>query len=51
MNARLFAKRNASTILTCLGCIGLIATTILAVKATPKVLQIIEEEKKNKGEE
>lgn len=51
MNARIFAKRNASTILTCLGSIGLIATTILAVKATPKALQIIEKEKKNKGEE
>lgn len=51
MNVRLFAKRNASTILTCFGGIGLIATTILAVKATPKALQIIEEEKQKKGDE
>ena len=51
MNARLFAKRNASTVLTCLGGVGVVATTILAVKATPKALQLIEEEKQKKGEE
>lgn len=46
-----FWHRNASTILTALGGVGLIATTVLAVKATPKALQLIEEEKKNKKEE
>ena len=51
MNARLFAKRNASTVLTCLGGVGVVATTVLAVKATPKALQLIEEEKQKKGEE
>lgn len=33
MDARLFVKRNVSTILTGLGNIGVIATTIAAVKA------------------
>lgn len=51
MNVRLFAKRNASTVLTCLGGVGVVATTVLAVKATPKALQLIEEEKQKKGEE
>ena len=51
MNARLFAKRNASTVLTCLGGDGIVVTTVLAVKATPKALQLIEEEKQKKGEE
>lgn len=51
MNARLFAKRNASTVLTCLGGVGVVATTVLAVKATQKALQLIEEEKQKKGEE
>lgn len=51
MNARLFVKRNASTVLTCLGGVGVVATTVLAVKATPKALQLIEEEKQKKGEE
>lgn len=50
MNARLFMKRNASTILTCLGGIGVVATTVMAVKATPKALQLIEEAEKEKGE-
>lgn len=50
MNARLFVKRNASTILTGLGSIGVIATTITAVKATPKALRLIEEAEKEKGD-
>ena len=50
MNARLFVKRNVSTILTGLGCIGVVATTITAVKATPKVLRLIEEAETKKGE-
>lgn len=51
MNAQLFIKRNASTILSCLGGVGVVATTITAVKATPKVLRLIEEAEQNKGEE
>lgn len=50
MNARLFMKRNASTILTCLGGIGVVTTTVMAVKATPKALQLIEEAEQEKGE-
>ena len=45
MNARLFVKRNASTILTVLGSIGVVATTIASVKAIPKALRLIEEAK------
>lgn len=51
MNTRLFVKRNASTILTCLGGVGVVATTITAVKATPKALRLIEETELEKGEE
>lgn len=51
MNARLFVKRNASTILTCLGGVGVVATTITAIKATPKALRLIEEAELEKGEE
>ena len=50
MNARLFIKRNASTILTGLGGIGVVITTITAVKATPKSLRLIEEAETKKGE-
>lgn len=51
MNAQLFIKRNASTILTCLGGVGVVATTITAVKATPKALRLIEEAEQEKGEQ
>lgn len=51
MNARQFVKRNASTILTGLGCVGVVTTTVTAVKATPKALRLIEEAEKKKGEE
>lgn len=46
-----FVKRNASTILTCIGGVGVIATSVLAVKATPKALWLIEDAKEEKGEE
>ena len=47
----MFFKRNSSTILTCLGAVGVIATTILAVKATPKAVKALEQAKEEKGEE
>ena len=50
-NTKVFWKRNGSTILTCAGAVGVIATTITAVKATPKALEKIENAKEEKGEE
>lgn len=50
-HSQLFLKKNASTILTVAGGIGVIATTVLAIKATPKALALLEEEKNSKGEE
>ena len=49
--SKLFVKRNASTILTCVGGVGVVATSVLAVKATPKALRLLEEAKQEKGEE
>ena len=49
--SKLFLKRNGSTILTCVGGIGVVATSILAVKATPKALDLIEKAKEEKGED
>lgn len=46
-----FVKRNASTILTCVGGVGVVTTSVMAVKATPKALALIEEAKQEKGEE
>lgn len=47
----LFLKRNSSTILTCIGGAGVVATSILAVKATPKAMKIVEQAKEEKGED
>ncbi len=46
-----FLRRNSSTILTCVGAVGVVATTVMAVKATPKALSLIEDAKGEKGEE
>lgn len=51
MNAKLFFKRNASTILTCVGGIGVVATAVVAAKDTPKAMQIIEKKTEEKGED
>lgn len=44
-------KNSSPTILTCIGAIGVVATTVMAVKATPKALAIIEQVKEEKGED
>ena len=49
-SSKLFLKRNGSTILTCVGGIGVIATSVMAVKATPKALRSIEQAEEEKGE-
>ena len=49
--SQLLFKRRGSTILTIAGGVGVIATSIVAVKATPKALKQIEEAQEEKGEE
>ena len=49
--AELFCRRNASTILTCIGGAGVVATSVMAVRATPKALRLLEEAKQEKGED
>lgn len=44
-------KHHAPTILTCLSAVGVVATAVLAVKATPKALQVLEAAKDEKGED
>lgn len=50
-NSMLFLKKNASTILTYIGSAGVIATSVMAVKVTPKALTLLENAKTEKGEE
>ena len=42
-----FTNKHAPEILTGLGIVGMVSTTVLAVKATPKAMRILEEKKKN----
>lgn len=49
-NVKMFFKRNASTILTYAGGVGVIATAVVAVKDTPKAIKIIEQAEEIKGE-
>jgi hypothetical protein len=49
-SSRLFLKRNASTILTCVGAAGVVITSALAVKATPTALELLKEAEQEKGE-
>lgn len=50
-HSKLFVKRNASTILTCVGGVGVVATSVMAVKATPKAMRMLDIAKEEKGEE
>lgn len=49
--ARRLVKKRSPEILTGLGIAGMVTTTVLAVKATPKALQLIEEAKYEKVDE
>ena len=49
-SSKAFLRRNASTILTCIGGVGVVATSVLSVKATPKAMTLLENAKEEKGE-
>lgn len=48
-NAKITITKHSPEILTGIGITGLLTTTVLAVKATPKALKLIEENKKEKA--
>lgn len=43
-------RSHVSTLLTCIGAIGVVATSVIAVKATPKATRLLEASEKEKGE-
>ena len=47
----IFLKRNSATILTCVGAVGVVATAIASVKATPKAMALLENAREEKGED
>lgn len=51
MKQHKISKTATRTILTCLATIGVVGTSIMAVKATPKALSRIKEAEKEKGSE
>ncbi len=44
-------KRASPTILSCLATAGVVATAVVAVRATPKALRLLEEARREKGDE
>lgn len=50
MKTKQLIKRNASTILTCIGAVGVVATAITAVRATPKVVRLLDACEEEKGD-
>lgn len=49
--SKVFVKRNGSTILTCIGGAGVVATSVMAVKATPKALLMLHNAREEKGDD
>ena len=49
--AQLFLQKHSSTILTIVGATGVVATSVLSVKATPKALSLLVEAEQEKGGE
>lgn len=47
---KLYLKHNSPTILTCVSAVGLLATTVMAVKATPKAIKLLDDASCEKGE-
>lgn len=47
---KLFLRKNSSTILTCIGAAGVVATSVMVVQATPKALALLESAEESKGE-
>lgn len=47
----LYLRRSSPTILTCVSAVGVVATAVMAVKATPKAIILLEEAKDDKGED
>lgn len=50
-SSKSFLKRNSSTILTCIGAVGFVTTTVLVAKGTTKAVRLLEEAKEEKGAE
>lgn len=50
-HSKIFIQRRGPTILTCLGVLGVVSTTILAIKSTPKAVKLLDDAKEEKGDD
>lgn len=48
--SKMFVKKNGSTILTYVGSAGVVATSIMAIKATSKAMMLLDDARKEKGD-
>ena len=48
--SKLYLKQSSPTILTCVSVVGVVATAVMAVRATPKAIKLLEEASEEKGE-
>lgn len=46
-----FLKKHSSTILTCIGAVGVVTTAVMTAKVTPKAIELLEEAEAEKDEE
>lgn len=51
LKAEGFLRKNSPTILTCVGAVGVVATSVMTAKATPKALKLLENAEKEKGDD
>lgn len=49
--SKLYLKHHSSTILTCVGAVGVVATAITVAQATPKAIKFLEMAREEKGED
>lgn len=47
---KMFTKKNGPTILTCIGSVGVVITSVMAIKATPKAIVLLEDARDEKGD-
>lgn len=51
MNVSKFLEKYSPTILTCIGAVGVVATAVTAVRATPKAIELLEDTRHQKWED
>ena len=48
---KMFVKKNGPTILTCIGSVGVVITSVMAIKATPEAIVLLEDARAEKGDD